>query len=57
MARWLVTEQYTTYATVEVEAQNVIEALAFVDEGRGGDLDWSYDTDYDDRQEITIEAV
>lgn len=53
MRKYTVVERVVTYCSVEIEAPNAEEAAAMATDDHG-DLDWSYDTDYDDS--LSIEA-
>lgn len=51
------TEKHYSYATVDIEAESVEEAMAIADEDKGANLFWSYDTQFDDCLGVEVEEL
>ena len=58
MPTFQVTQKMTTYATAEVEADTLEDLYAKVlHDDAGGDVDWSYETDFDSATTTNIKQI
>lgn len=57
MPKYKIVETLSTYAACEVQAESFEDAVDFVYGEGVDDVEWFYETDYDDVKDLSVEEI